>query len=200
MKWFWLGWVVCAIAAALFGYMALVEAPAISAMLGGLALPDAVLLGYGEDGARALHAAFQADFARAAAEGRQSASAAYVAMHARSDLVFPPLLAASLGFLAFASVYAGRRLAEPSRGISIGIGLVLALAFTNLACDFLENAVADAIYGPQAMTAGFKGSLVFVLQVLTRGKYITLTIAAVLIIALWVARWKRPRQPAAPGV
>ena len=200
MKWFWLGWVVCVLTAGLFGYMALVEAPAISAMLGGLALPDAVPLGYGEDAAGALHTVFQADFIRAGAEGRQSASAAYVAMHARSDLVFPPLLAASLGFLAFASVYFGRRQSEPARLVSIGIGLVLALAFTYLACDFLENAVADAIYGPQAMTAGLNGSLVFVLQVLTRGKYITLAIAAVLIIALWVARWKRSRQPAAPGV
>ena len=199
MKWFWLGWLVCVITAGLFGYMALVEAPAISAMLGGMALPDAVVLGHGEDGARALHAAFQADFTRAAAEGRQSASAAYLAMHARSDLVFPPLLAASLGFLAFASVYFSRKPPEPERLVSIGIGLVLALAFTYLACDFLENAVADAMYGPVAMTAGFNTSLVFVLQVLTRGKYLTLAIAAVLIIALWVARWKRSRRPASPG-
>ncbi|MBC7280205.1 hypothetical protein [Hoeflea sp.] len=198
MKWLWLGWLVCVITAGLLGYMALVETPALSALLGGMTVPDAKPLGHDEEATRALYAAFQADAARAGAEGRQSASAAYVAMHARSDLVFPPLLAASLGFLAFASVYAGRRLAEPSRAVSIGIGLVLALAFTYLACDFLENAVADAMYGPEAMTAGFNTSLVFVLQVLTRGKYITLALAAVLIVALWVGRWKGPRQPAAP--
>ncbi|MBU4529165.1 MAG: hypothetical protein KUA43_17975 [Hoeflea sp.] len=198
MKWLWLGWLVCVITAALLGYMVLVEAPAVSAMLGGMALPDAVPLGYGEEAARSLYAAFQADFTLAAAEGRQSASAAYVAMHARSDLVFPPLLAASLAFLAFASVYAGRTQASPSRQVSVGVGLVMALAFTYLACDFLENAVADAMYGPQAMAAGFNGPIVFVLQVLTRGKYLTLVLAGLIIVALWVARWKGPRQPAAP--
>jgi len=178
--------------------MALVEVPAISEKLRGMALPDAVPLGYGEEAARALFAAFQADFTLAAAEGRQSASAAYVAMHARSDLVFPPLLAASLAFLAFASVYAGRTQASPSRQVSVGVGLVMALAFTYLACDFLENAVADAMFGPQAMAAGFNESFVFVLQVLTRGKFLTLALAGLIIIALWVARWKGPRQPAAP--
>jgi len=198
MKWLWLGWLVCVITAALLGYMALVEAPAISEKLGGMALPDAVPLGYGEEAARSLFAAFQADFTLAAAEGRQSASVAYLAMHARSDLVFPPLLAASLAFLAFASVYAGRTQASPSRQVSVGVGLVMALAFTYLACDFLENAVADAMYGPQAMAAGFNESFVFVLQVLTRGKYLTLVLAGLIIVALWVARWKGPRQPAAP--
>tara|TARA_R110002020_G_scaffold96186_25_gene230635 strand:- start:3887 stop:4507 length:621 start_codon:yes stop_codon:yes gene_type:complete len=196
MKWFWTGWLVCALAAGLFGYMALVEAPAISAMLGGMALPDAAPLGYGEDQARALHAAFAADFAAAEAGGRQSASAAYVALHAGFDLAVPPLLAASLGFLAFASAYAGRPQASPPRLVSIGIGLVLALAFTYLACDFLENAVADAMYGPQAMQAGFNESFVFVLQVLTRGKYLTLLIAGVLIVALWIARWTGKRGAA----
>ena len=198
MKWLWLGWLVCVITAALLGYMALVEAPAISDRLGGLALPDAVPLGYGDEAARALHAAFLGDFTRATPEGRQTASAAYVAMHARSDLVFPPLLAASLAFLAFASVYAGGRQVDPSRLVSVGIGLVLALAFTYLACDFLENAVADAMYGPEAMAARFNGSLVFVLQVLTRGKYLTLVLAALIIIALWIARWRAPRRQAAP--
>ena len=75
----------------------------------------------------------------------------------------------------------------------------MALAFTYLACDFLENAVADAMFGPQAMAAGFNESFVFVLQVLTRGKFLTLALAGLIIIALWVARWKGPRQPAAPG-
>ena len=194
MKWFWLGWLLCVVAVGLLGYMALVEAPAISAMLGGLALPDAAPLGYDEDQARALYAAFAADFAAAEATGRQSASAAYVALHAGFDLAVPPLLAASLGFLAFASAYAGRPQASPPRLVSIGIGLVLALAFTYLACDFIENAVADAIFGPDALKAGFNGQLAFVLKVLTIGKYATIVMALVLIVALWIGRWRRPAK------
>lgn len=189
MKWLWTGWLVCALAAGLFGYMAFVEAPAISALLGGLALPDSTPLGYGDDQARALYKAFAAEFAAAENAGRQSGAAAYVALHAGFDLAVPPLLAASLAFLAFASAYAGRPQARPKRPVSIGIGLVLALAFTYLACDFLENAVADAMYGPQAMKAGFNESFVFVLQVLTRGKYLTFALAALLILALWIVRW-----------
>jgi len=96
------------------------------------------------------------------------------------------------------SMHAGRTQASPSRQVSVGVGLVMALAFTYLACDFLENAVADAMFGPQAMAAGFNESFVFVLQVLTRGKFLTLALAGLIIIALWVARWKGPRQPAAP--
>lgn len=195
MKWLWPGWLVCVISAGLLGYMAFVEVPAISALLGGMALPDAVPLGYGEDAARALYAAFEADFNLAAVEGRQSASAAYSAMHARSDLVLPPLLAASLAFCAYASVYLARGPGDPSRLTKVGLGLVMALAFVYLSCDFIENAVADAMYGPAAMKAGFNAQYVFVLQVLTRGKYLMLLIAALLIIALWIGRLKRGPPP-----
>lgn len=193
MKWFWTGWLLCLITAGLFGYMAVIEVPAISAMLGGMVLPDAMPLGYDEQGARALYEAFAADFTAAQAEGRRSASAAYLAMHAMSDLLLPPLLAASLAFCAFASIYTGRRQAETSRLVSIGLGLVLAAAFVYLICDFIENAVADAMYGPTAMKAGFNDQLAFALKVLTIGKYSILAVAFGLIAALWIARWKRGR-------
>ena len=154
MKWFWTGWLLCLITAGLFGYMAVIEVPAISAMLGGMALPDAMPLGYDEQGARALYEAFAADFTAAQAEGRRSAS---------------------------------------SRLVSIGLGLVLAAAFVYLICDFIENAVADAMYGPTAMKAGFNDQLAFALKVLTIGKYSILAVAFGLIAALWIARWKRGR-------
>ncbi len=193
MKWLWPGWLLCVVTVGVLAYMIAIEAPAISAMLGGVALPDGVPLGYSDGNARALYAAFSADFAASEAAGRQSASAAYLAMHARSDLALPPLLAMSLAFCAFASIYAGRRQAEPSRIISIGLGLVMALAFTYLACDFIENAVADAMYGPEALKTGFRGQLVFVLKVLTMGKFATLTMALGLIVALWIGRWRGTR-------
>lgn len=71
---------------------------------------------------------------------------------------------------------------------AVGFGLVLALAFTCLACDFIENAVADAMFGPKALALDFNAGLVFVLRVLTTSKYVTLALALVLICALWVWR------------
>lgn len=197
MKRLWPGWLLCLVTAALFAYMVAVEAPAISVLLGGMQLPDAVPLGYDEKSAGALFAAFAADLAAAKEQGRQSASEAYLALHARSDLAFPPLLAASLVFCAFASVFAGQKQVEMSRLVSVGLGLVLALAFTYLACDFVENAVADAIFKPEALKIAFNGQLAFVLRVLTMGKYATLVMAFGLIAALWIGRCKRARATAA---
>ncbi|OCW57078.1 hypothetical protein [Hoeflea olei] len=193
MKRLWPGWLLCLATVGLVAHMVLVSVPEISALLGGLALPDTVPLGYDVTGAQALHAAFAADFAEAAAAGRQSASAAYVALHAGQDLAAPPLIAASLAFLAFASAFSGGTWVHPSRPGGIAIGLVLALAFSYLASDFLENAIADALFGPAAMQAGFNPSLAAVLKVMTIGKFATLILAGVLIAGLWGARWKRAR-------
>ena len=195
MKRLWPGWLLCLATAGLFTYMAAVQAPAISAMLGGMKLPDAVVTGYGDEAALALFEAFKADVAAAKAQGRESASAAYVSMHAGSDLMFPPLLALSLGFLAFAAMSVRRTQAGPPRLVSVGLGLVLALAFTYLGCDFIENAVADAMFGPDALDSAFKDQMVFVLQVLTRGKYLSLAVALALIVALWLWRWRSARSP-----
>jgi len=200
MKRLWPGWLLCVLTAGLFAYMFFVDVPAISAMLGGIALPDAVVLGYGDAEARALYDAFAADFTAAGTQGRQSASAAYLAMHARVDLLLPPLLAMSLAFCGFASLHAGQNKTQTPRAISVGVGLVMALAFTYLACDFIENAVADAMFGPQALTSGFNGQLVIVLKVLTMGKFATLFMAVGLIAALWIARFNRARRSDAPGV
>ena len=194
MKWLWPGWLLCAITAGLFFYVTVYQTPEITGLLGGMRLPDAVPLGYDETAARSLFAAFQADDAAARVEGRQSASAAYVAMHAGYDLIFPPLLAVSLGFCAFAALYARSKQVEIPRLAGVGLGLVLALAFAYLGCDFVENAVADTIFGPKALQLEFNQQMVFVLQVLTRGKYLSLVIAVVLIIALWLWRWSSSRQ------
>lgn len=195
MRRLWPGWLLCIATAGLFGYMALVEAPAISARLGGLKLPDVVPLGLGIDAARELFAAFKADLEAAEAAGRESASAAYLALHAGSDLVFPPMLAISLGFCAFAAL-AGRAAGKaPPRAASVAVGLVMALAFTYLGYDFVENAVADAVFGPAALARPFNEEMAFVLKVLTRGKYLSLAVAFVLIAAVWIWRW-RSRSPA----
>ncbi|MCY0093878.1 hypothetical protein [Hoeflea ulvae] len=193
MKRLWPGWLLCLVTAGLFAYMALVESAAISALLSGWQLPDGVPLGYDADAARALFDAFSAEFARAQAEGRQSASEAYLALHAGVDLLFPPLLAMSIAFSAFAATYSRRDQTETPRLAKVGLGLALALAFAYLGFDFFENAVADTIYGPKAITLAFNAEMVFVLQVLTRGKYLSLVIVAVLIVALWIARRRRMR-------
>ena len=70
MKRLWPGWLLCVLTAGLFAYMFFVDVPAISAMLGGMALPDAVVLGYGNAEARAMYDAFAADFT--AAKSRSS--------------------------------------------------------------------------------------------------------------------------------
>ncbi|AKI01757.1 hypothetical protein IMCC20628_03063 [Hoeflea sp. IMCC20628] len=194
MKRLWPGWLLCLVTAGLFAYMALVESAAISALLGGWQLPDGVPLGYDADAARALFDVFVADFSAAQVEGRQSASEAYLALHAGFDLLFPPLLAMSIAFCAFAATYSRQDQAETPRLAKVGLGLALALAFAYLGFDFFENAVADTIYGPKAIMLAFNEQMVFVLQVLTRGKYLSLIVAIVLIVALWIARRKRMRS------
>ncbi|KJS20339.1 MAG: hypothetical protein VR78_01715 [Hoeflea sp. BRH_c9] len=200
MKRLWPGRLLCALTAGLFVYMAAVEVPAISALLGGMKLPDQLPLGYNEAGARALHTAFSNDLAVAQEQERQSAASAYQALHAGSDLIFPPLLTASLGFCAFAALYARGKHAETPLMVRVGLGLVLALAFTYLGCDFVENAVADAIFGPNALRVAFNEQLVFVLRVLTISKFTSVAIAFGLIAALWISCWRsRSEQPAADG-
>jgi hypothetical protein len=198
MKRLWPGWLLCVLTAGLLVYMSCVKAPAISGLLGGMEIPDQLPLGYDMEGARALFAAFVSNHADAQNNGRPSASEAYVLLHAGYDLVFPPLLTASLGFLAFAALYRPKQPLQTPRIVAIGFGLVLALAFTYLACDFIENAVADAMFGPKALELAFNEQFVFVLRVLTAGKYVTLTLALVLIAALWVWRWRSARQAEPP--
>lgn len=193
MKRLWPGWLLCCLTAALFTYAAAIESPGISALLGGLHLPDVVVVGYNTDAARALFDAFKADLATAEAQGRQSASAAYVSMHAGSDLLLPPMLAASLAFLAFAGLGLPGDRTRSSRLSRIGVGMVFALAFAYLGCDYVENAVADAMFGPPALAYGFNGDLAPVLRGLTIGKFSSLAFAVALISALWIRRLrKRP--------
>ncbi|WP_417434523.1 hypothetical protein [Hoeflea sp.] len=199
MKKLWPGWLLCVLTAGLLAYMGCVQAPAISLLIGGMKIPDQLLLGYDLQGARALFAAFAADLADAEAKGRQSASEAYLALHAGYDLVFPPLLTISLGFCAFAALFRPENPIETPRMAAVGFGLVLALAFTYLACDFIENAVADSMFGPKALEGALNERFVFVLRVLTAGKYATSILALVLIAALWVWRWASMRRAAPPA-
>lgn len=194
MKRLWPGWLLCALSAVLFAYMAAFEVPAISAGINDMKLPDAAIFGYDLEGARALHAAFAADLAEAEVEGRQSASAAYLSMHAGSDLLFPPMLAASLAFLAFAGLNARDHESPPPRGARIMLGLAFAVAFTYLGFDYVENAVADAMFGPPSLQLPLNADLVPVLRVLTIGKYVCIALAASLILTLWIGRWRRSRE------
>ncbi|MEM5471951.1 hypothetical protein WNZ14_09475 [Hoeflea sp. AS60] len=189
MKRLWPGWLLCVLTAGLLAYMFYVKAPDISGLVGGMKIPDQLPLGYDMDGARALFMAFVSDHAISLGKNRPSASEAYVLLHAGYDLVFPPMLTASLGFLAFAALYRLRQPIQTPRMAAIGFGLVLALAFTYLACDFIENSVADAMFGPKALELAFNEQFVFVLQVLTRGKFASAGLALGLIAALWVWRW-----------
>lgn len=190
----WPGWLLCMLTAGLLAYMAYVPVPPINAALGKMSIPDQVPFGYDLDGARALFAAFKSDHAAALASGRTSASEAYVALHAGYDLVFPPMLTASLAFLGFAALFRPSRPGQVPRLASVGFGLVLALAFTYFACDFIENAVADAMFDPEALSLELNESLVFVLRVLTTGKYATISLALALIIGLWIWRVTAARR------
>ena len=198
MKRLWPGWFLCVLTAGLFAWVFLIEVPAVTVLIGGLKLPDQLLLGYEKEGARALFAAFKSDHAAAQAAARTSASEAYVALHAGFDLMLPPLLAGSIGFCAFAALFRPAQSTRIPPFAGVGFGLVLALAFTYLASDFVENSVADAMFGPNALNLAFNEKFVFVLQVLTRSKFASLGLAFVLIAALWVWRWRSARQSRAP--
>jgi len=200
MKLLWPGWLLCVLTAGLFAWILFIEVPAVTVLIDGFKLPDQMPLGYDEDGARALFAAFKADQAAAQAAGRTSASEAYVALHAGFDLVLPPLLAASIGFSAFAALYKSAQSTQIPPAAGVGCGLVLVLAFTYLASDFVENSVADAMFGPKALSLAFNDQLVFVLQVLTRSKFSSLGLAFVLIVALWIWRWRSARQTRTPVI
>jgi hypothetical protein len=201
MKWLWPGWLLCGLTAALLVYMAAFESREISDKIGNKQLPDAVVTGYDLDDARRLHAAFKAEMADAEANGRKSASAAYVSMHAGSDLLFPPMMAASLAFLAFAGLHARGRDAATPRSAKITLGIAFAVAFTYLGFDYVENAVADALFGPPSLKLPLNADLVPVLKMLTIGKYSAVAVAAVLILYLWIgglrARHGRRRGKAA---
>lgn len=186
MRRMWPGWLLCGLTAILFAYMTFGEGADISARIDGMLVPDAVILGYDLEAATALHAAFKTDLALAETEPRQSASAAYVSMHAGSDLVFPPMLAASLAFLAYAGFKTRNSITGPSRLGKVALGLAFALAFACLGCDYVENAVADAMFGPPALETGLNAGLVPVLRGLTAGKYLSLSLAAIVVAALWV--------------
>jgi hypothetical protein len=200
MKRLWPGWLLCVLTAGLFVYVGAVQVPPINTLLGGMKIPDQMPLGYDLEGARAVFAAFSADHAEAQLAGRTSASEAYVSLHAGYDLVFPPLLTACLAFCGFAALFRPSLPGRTPRMAAIGFGLVLALAFTYLACDFIENAVADSMFGPKALALEFNAGFVFVLRVLTTGKYVTLALALVLIAALWVWRIMSARKAVSPSL
>ena len=113
MKRLWPGWLFCALTAGLFVWIFLVEVTAVTGLIDGMKLPDQLPLGYDSEGARALFAAFMSDHAAAQVAGRISASEAYLALHAGFDLALPPLMAGSIGFLAFAALF---RLSPVRRG------------------------------------------------------------------------------------
>lgn len=194
MKRLWPGWLLCGLTAILFVYMAAVEAPGISREINNMDLPDVVVLGYDLEGARALHAAFKGQQAVAIADGEKSASAAYLSMHQGSDLLFPPMLAASLAFLGFAGLKTSSDEAGAPRLVRNGFRLLCAVALAYLGFDYVENAVADTMFGPAALDSDLNAELVPVLRGLTIGKYLTLAVAAVLIAALWIGRRKRERN------
>ena len=198
MQWRWPGWLLCALTAGLFAWIFFVVIPPITALIDGMKLPDQVLLGYGAEDARVLFAAFKADDAAAEAQGRPSASQAYLALHAGYDLVLPPLLAASLAYCAFAALEKPAQRNQIPRLAVVGFVLVLALAFAYLASDFMENSVADAMFGPQTLTLPFRQELVFALQVLTRSKFASLAGSVALTAALWLWRGKYRRRDTRP--
>ena len=198
MQWRWPGWLLCALTAGLFAWIFFVEIPPITALIDGMKLPDQVLFGYDDQGARALFGSFLADQMAAEALGRPSAAQAYLTLHAGYDLVLPPLLAASLAFCAFAAL---GKPAKSSRRLSLastGFGLVLASSFTYLVSDVFENHIADAMFGPEALKLAFNQDLVFVLQALTRSKFASLALAFAFTGALWFWRWKHRRRDTRP--
>jgi len=75
---------------------------------------------------------------------------------------------------------------------------VLALSFTYLVSDVIENHIADAMFGPEALKLAFNQDLVFVLQALTRSKFASLALAFVFAAALCVWRWKHRRRDTRP--
>lgn len=192
-KWLWTGWILCALTLSLFVYMAAFEAPAISVLIDGMRLPDALLLGYDAEGARTLQQAFASDLAEAKTAGRQSASTAYVSLHAGSDLLFPPMLAISMVFVAFTALRSGASQKETPRWAPIVLGLVMVLAFVYLGSDFVENAMTDAMFGPQAVNSALNDQWVFALRVVTAGKFLSVAVAIVLIAALWLTRLRSRR-------
>lgn len=194
MKRLWPGWLLCGLTAILFVHMAVVEAPGISREINNMDLPDVVVLGYDLEGAQALHAAFKRQQAEAIADGEKSTSAAYLSMHQGSDLLFPPMLAASLVFLGFAGLKTSSGEATPPRLARIGFRLVFAVALGYLGFDYVENAVADTMFGPVALEFALNTELVPVLRWLTIGKYLTIAIASILIAAIWIGRGKRWRD------
>ncbi|WP_420408313.1 hypothetical protein [Hoeflea sp.] len=193
MKRLWPGWLLCGLTAVLLVYMAAFEARDISCTIDGIPLPDAVITGYDQDAARTLYDAFTDELAQAEAAGRESASAAYVSMHAGSDLLFPPMLAASLAFLAFAGLNARAPGGAVPPSAKILLGLTFAVAFTYLGFDYVENAVADALFGPASLKLPLNTDLVPVLRVLTIGKYAAIALAAALILSLWIGAWRSKR-------
>lgn len=199
MKWRWPGWLLCTLTAGLFAWVYFVEIPPVGALLDGRKLPDQMLSGYDEEGARILFAAFKADHAAAVAQGRTSASQAYLRFHAGFDLMLPPLLAASLGFCALAALAKSAQSSRNPRFASVGFCLVMALALTYLVSDLIENHIADAIFGPDALNQSFDQNLASGLQVLTRSKFTSLALAVALIAALWLWRWRESRRESRQG-
>ena len=198
MKRLWPGWLLCMLTAGLFAYVAFVHVPPINALLGGMRIPDQMPFGYGLEDARAVFEAFRSDHAAAQLAARTSASEAYVSLHAGFDLVFPPLLTACLAFCGFAALFRPSVPGHTPRMAGVGFGLVLALAFTYLACDFIENAVADAMFAPRAFALEFNEGFVFVLRVLTTGKYVTVGLAFAIIAVLWTWRLTVGRRGGPP--
>jgi len=197
MKWLWPGWLLCALTAGLFAYMGAVQGPEFAASVGKMKTPDAMFLtGYDLSGARELFSRLVEEFSAERDDGQRSASEFYVAIHASTDLLFPPMMALSLVFLGFAALHSRRAEGQIPRLVGVGLGVVLALAFAYLVSDFIENAVADAMFGPEALKAGLNEPMVFVLRVLTASKFLTGLCALSIIAMLWVWRWKGKAQTA----
>ncbi|WP_143439060.1 hypothetical protein [Hoeflea halophila] len=169
----------------MFALVCFVEIPPVTALIGGMKLPDQMLFGYDQEGARALFAAFMADQTAADLQGRASASQAYLKLHAGCDPTLPPLLAASLVFWAFVAWKKPVRAGRVQHIASVGFGLAMALALTYLISDLIENHIADTIFGPDALKQAFNKDLALGLQVLTGIKFASLALAIALIAALW---------------
>lgn len=174
----WPGWLLLAATAGLLGYMFLFEGKEISTMIS-MPLPDAAYLPY--DGG--LIAVWREAFIAA-----PEAASRYQLLHMIADTLAPLMLTLSLGFLGFAAFYRRAR-----TGVAAIAGVFsVAAAVPYMLFDFRENAVADGLFSPQALTGPMDPALAAALPGLTLAKYLTLYAALLFVLALWIWRW-RPR-------
>lgn len=179
----WPGWLLCMATAGLFLYMSFHDVAAVSAAIG-MDTPDVRFSPYNVVDVLAVRDAFI---------GQPAALERYLAMLAGPDQFLPPMLAASIAFLGFASMYhPGKVRRAPIGAIFAGIAALPYMLF-----DLAENAAAIAFYSPQALALPADLELAAELPGMTFAKNLTLLAASLLIVVLWI--WDRQYSRRAGG-